>query len=221
MTGGQRRRGGRAAPRDVLHCDGVLDGQSIALALDARLVNQDAGVGAQSGERKADVVIQLADLPDGARVLQLGLRDTRNSGSSGHSGLGSGWLPALVSKAPARLDEEDALPANPVAIPWRAHGTHSFQSFQNHSHREPTRACPGTVFGNGHKWSVQIKGQLKEVTRRQPTGPRRHAPSTSAPPPSRSPHCHARQSAAQVRENGRRTPPRGRSALRPQGAFKR
>ena len=72
--------------RDVLHGDGVLHSQPVALALDARLrppqrarlgaaggrapgraggathlVDEHAGVGAQPGEGQADVVVDLAE----------------------------------------------------------------------------------------------------------------------------------------------------------------
>lgn len=80
---------------DVLDGDGVLDCQAVRLALDARAVNQDAGVGGQAwgrarsagqlrsaheqgggrddatGETEADVVVEHGRLADGARVLQL------------------------------------------------------------------------------------------------------------------------------------------------------
>jgi hypothetical protein len=57
---------------NVLDAHGVLDGESVALGLEAGLVDEDAGVGVETSEGQADVVVDQADLGGGdAGVLQL------------------------------------------------------------------------------------------------------------------------------------------------------
>jgi hypothetical protein len=57
---------------NVLNAHGVLDGESVALGLEAGLVDEDAGVGVQPCEGQADVVIHETDLGGSdAGVLQL------------------------------------------------------------------------------------------------------------------------------------------------------
>ena len=57
---------------NVLDAHGVLDGESVALGLEAGLVDEDAGVGVEAGEGQTDVVVDQADLRGGdAGVLQL------------------------------------------------------------------------------------------------------------------------------------------------------
>ena len=55
---------------DVLEGDGVLDGQLVALALHAALVDQDTRVGREAGEGQHDVLVQQADLLHGALLLR-------------------------------------------------------------------------------------------------------------------------------------------------------
>jgi hypothetical protein len=56
---------------NVLDRDGVLDSQTVGLALDARLVDKDTTVGSQTCKCDANVVVEHGDLADGAGVLQL------------------------------------------------------------------------------------------------------------------------------------------------------
>jgi hypothetical protein len=57
---------------NVLDAHGVLDGESVALGLEAGLVDEDAGVGVKTSEGQADVVVDQTDLGGGdAGVLQL------------------------------------------------------------------------------------------------------------------------------------------------------
>ena len=56
---------------DVLHRRRVLKREPIALAFDARAVDEDAGVGGEARKGEDDVLVELVDLAHGARVLQL------------------------------------------------------------------------------------------------------------------------------------------------------
>lgn len=57
---------------DVLDGDGVLDGETVRLRLEAGLVDEDAGVGVESREGEGDVVVQQLDLGRrDPRVLEL------------------------------------------------------------------------------------------------------------------------------------------------------
>ena len=56
---------------NVLNAHGVLDGESVALGLEASLVDEDAGIGVETSEGQADVVIHEANLGGSdAGVLQ-------------------------------------------------------------------------------------------------------------------------------------------------------
>lgn len=61
-------------PRDVLgevvHRDGLVQGEAVRLRLDACAVDEHARVGGQAREREADVVVDADDLAHRARVLQ-------------------------------------------------------------------------------------------------------------------------------------------------------
>ena len=57
---------------DVLDAHGILDSKSVALGFEAGFVDEDAGVGVEAGEGKADVVIDETNLGGrDAGVLQL------------------------------------------------------------------------------------------------------------------------------------------------------
>ena len=59
-------------PGDILQSDGVLHRQLVALALHPGLLDQDPRVGGEASEGHQHVVVQLADLPHGSVLLQLG-----------------------------------------------------------------------------------------------------------------------------------------------------
>ena len=59
-------------PRHVLNATRVLHGEAEGLGLHARLVDEHAGVGCKSGESERQVLVQLEDLADRARLLELG-----------------------------------------------------------------------------------------------------------------------------------------------------
>ena len=58
--------------RYILDSDGVLNIQSVALALHTSLVYQDTSVSRQSCKRQSHVIIEGADLTDRPGVLELG-----------------------------------------------------------------------------------------------------------------------------------------------------
>lgn len=56
---------------DVLDADGIFDGQTMALGLQTGLVDQDTGIGVETGEGEADVRVDQGDFRGrDARVLQ-------------------------------------------------------------------------------------------------------------------------------------------------------
>ena len=56
---------------DALHSGRLIQGQSGALALHPRSVDEDAGISCQARKGQADVLIQVVHLPHCLRILQL------------------------------------------------------------------------------------------------------------------------------------------------------
>ncbi len=54
---------------DVIDARGFVVGQSVALGFDARIVHHYSGVGVETGEGSADVVVDQGDLLEGSWVL--------------------------------------------------------------------------------------------------------------------------------------------------------
>ena len=59
-------------PRDIIDRGRILIVQTVVLALETSLVNEDSRIGSEPCEGKAHVGVDLEDLVDGAGVLELG-----------------------------------------------------------------------------------------------------------------------------------------------------
>mmetsp|Transcript_8594 Transcript_8594/g.25342 ORF Transcript_8594/g.25342 Transcript_8594/m.25342 type:complete len:289 (+) Transcript_8594:44-910(+) len=101
---------------DVVDRGGVLDVETVRLALDAHLVHENAGIRVESRKGKGDVVVAREDLPNCPRVLELGGgalldrqdHDVLSSHTYGRGSLADGLEGVLdLEKVPVRREDCD------------------------------------------------------------------------------------------------------------------